>query len=269
MPYFTTKDGCRIFYRTHAIDTSDPVVIFLNGTTQTTLYWGAHVPAFSKHFRLLCYDARAQGQSDLGDEPITLGLHVCDLKELSSHLGIDKAHLVGISHGARLALAMASDFPNLVDRLVLCGLGDKTNYRSRVAVQSWLKILQLSGLEAMAWAALPTVFGSNFLRHHHKTMAMIVSAVAKRNNKKALIAQLDALLRYPSLERMPQDFSRPTLILAGMEDSLVRPEDARRLANLCNARHEALPGIGHSIPAEAPRMFEKMVLAFLTQKKDR
>jgi pimeloyl-ACP methyl ester carboxylesterase len=176
---------------------------------------------------------------------------------------------VGISHGARLALALASDCPNRVDRLVLCGLGDKTNYRSRVTVQSWLKILHLSGLEAMAWAALPTMFGSNFLRHHHKTMAMIVSAVVKRNNKRALIAQLDAILRYPSLARMPQDFSRPTLILSGMEDSLVRPEDARLLANLCNARHEELTGIGHSIPAEAPRMFEKMVLEFLTQKKDR
>ena len=267
MPYFTTKDGCKIFYRSHAIDTSDSVVIFLNGTTQTTLYWGAHVPAFSKQFRLLFYDARAQGQSALGDQPITLELHVSDLKELNAHLGIDNAHLVGLSHGARLALALASDSPKMVDRLVLCGLGDKTNYRSRVAVQSWLKILQLSGLEAMAWAALPTVFGSSFLRHHYKTMALIVGAVAKRNNKKSLIAQLDAILRYPSLERMPQDFSSPTLILSGTEDFLVSPEDARLLADLCKARHSELTGIGHSIPAEAPRVFEEVVLGFLTQKR--
>ena len=266
MPYFTTQDGCKIFYRTHGIDTSDRVVIFLNGTTQTTLYWGAHAPAFSKHFGLLFYDARTQGQSELGDEPITLTLHVADLKELSAHLGIDNAHLVGLSHGARLALALASDSPEMVDRLVLCSLGAKTNYRSRAAVQSWLKILQLSGLEAMAWAALPTVFGSNFLRHHHKAMAMIVAAVVKRNNKKALIAQLEAILRYPATDRMPDDFSRPTLILSGSEDALVSPEDAGLLADHCNARHEELTGIGHSIPAEAPRMFEKLVLDFLSEK---
>ncbi len=265
MPYFTTKDGCNIFYRTHGVDTSNPVVIFLNGTTQTTLYWGAHVPAFSKKFQLIFYDARAQGQSDLGDEPITLKRHLSDLKELSVHLGIDRAHLVGLSHGARLALALAIDDPKMVDRLVLCSLGVKTNYRSRAAVQSWLKILQLSGLEAMAWAALPTVFGNNFLRQHHKTMAMIVAAVVKRNNQKALIAQLDAIWRYPSPDRIPKDFSRPTLVLTGTEDFLVRPEDARRLAELCRARYEELTGIGHSLPAEAPRIFENKVLDFLVE----
>ncbi len=266
MPYFTTKDGCRIFFRTHGIDTSCPVVIFLNGTTQTTLYWGAHVPAFSKQFRLLFYDARAQGQSGLGDAPITLKRHVADLKELCANLGIDTAHLVGLSHGARLALALAGDSPQMIKRLVLCSLGARTNYHSRAAVQSWLKILQLSGLEAMAWAALPTVFGSNFLRHHHKTMAMIVAAVAKRNNKEALIAQLDAILRYPSPDRMPDDFKGPTLLLSGSEDALVSPGDARELADLCDARHEELTGIGHSIPAEAPEIFERLVLEFLTKR---
>jgi pimeloyl-ACP methyl ester carboxylesterase len=267
MPYFITPDGCQIFFRTHGIDRSYPVVIFLNGTTQTTLYWGGHVPAFSKQFRLLFYDARAQGQSALGDAPITLEQHVSDLKDLCVHLGFDTAHLVGLSHGARLALALANDSPKMVDRLVLCSLGAQTNYRSRVAVQSWLNILQMSGLEAMAWAALPTVFGSNFLRHHHKTMVMIVAAVAKRNNKKALMAQLDAILRYPSPDRMPDAFEGPTLVLSGTEDALVSPEDAGELADLCNARHVELTGIGHSIPAEAPRAFEKVVLDFLTQKQ--
>ena len=266
MPYFTTKDECKIFYRTHGIDTSDRVVMFLNGTTQTTLYWGAHAPAFSKQFGLLCYDARAQGQSGLGDEPITLKLHVADLKELCAHLGIDSAHLVGLSHGARLALALAKDSPEMVDRLVLCSLGAKTSYRSQAAVRSWIKILQLSGLEAMAWAALPSVFGSNFLRHHHKAMAMIVAAVAKRNNANALIAQLEAILRYPAPDRMPDGYNRPTLVLSGSEDALVSPADAGLLADFCNARYEELTGIGHSIPAEAPRVFERRVLEFLTEK---
>jgi len=267
MPYFTTKDGCNLFYRIDGVDTSVPVVIFLNGATQTTLYWGTHVPAFVRQFRLLFYDARAQGQSDPGDKPLTLDLHVSDLLELSVHLGIDKAHLVGISHGARLAVAMANHSPQMVDRLVLCSLGNKTSARSRMAVQSWLRILQLCGLEAMAWAALPAVFGNHYLKHHHRSMAMIVAAVAKRNNRQALIAQLEALLQYPSVARMPEAFSRPSLVISGSEDFLVSPENARLLADLCDARYEELADVGHSIPAEAPRVFERVVLDFLTQKQ--
>ena len=264
VPYFTTKDGCKLFYRTHGIDISNPAVIFLNGTTQTTLYWGAQVPAFSKRFRLFFYDARAQGQSDLGHKPITLNLHVADLKDLIAHLGIDKAHLVGISHGARVALALAIECPQLVDHMVLCSLDAKTNYRSKVTVRSWLQLLQLSGLEAMAWAALPTVFGEEFLRQHQKTLKMIVSAVVKRNNSRALIEQLDAILQYPPQDNVPKDFDRPTLIITGSQDPLVSWKEVERLADLCEAQHVELSGVGHSIPAEAPRMFEKVVLDFLT-----
>jgi pimeloyl-ACP methyl ester carboxylesterase len=98
-------------------------------------------------------------------------------------------------------------------------------------------------------------------------MAMIVAAVVKRNNRKALIAQLDALLRYPSVDRLPEEFNRPSLVLSGSEDFHVNPRDARLLADLCRARYEELADVGHSIPAEAPRRFERVVLDFLAQKQ--
>ncbi len=265
MPYFTTKDACKIFYTVYGIEPSKPVLIFLNGTTQTTLYWGGLVPAFSRHFGLLCYDARAQGQSDLGGHSLSLQSHVSDLKDLLEFLTVNKAHLVGISHGAWVALAFAAEFPEIVDHLVLCSLGAKTNDRSRTIVRSWLEILRLSGLKAMAWAALPTVFGNGFLNQHQKILDKIVDAVALRNRKKSLIAQLDAALKYPAPDRMTQNLNQPTLVISGAEDPIIDPGDVRRLADLCRARHEEIPDVGHSIPAEAPRVFEKMVLDFLTE----
>ena len=267
MPYFTTKDACKIFYRTYGIEASNSVVIFLNGITQTTLYWGGLVPAFSKHFGLLCYDARAQGQSDLGNKPISLKLHVADLKVLLEYLSVEKAHLVGISHGAWVALAFTAKFPEMVDHLVLCSLSAKTNDRSRTIVRSWLEILRLSGLEAMAWAALPTVFGNSFLNQHQKILDKIVDAVVLRNSRKPLIAQLEAVGRYPSLGSMPENLNQPTLVISGAEDPVIDPGDVRQLVDLCKARHEELSGIGHSIPAEAPRIFEKIVLNFLTERR--
>ena len=265
MSFITTADGCKIYYTTHGSDTADRTIIFLNGTTQTTLYWGATIPAFSKKFRLIYYDARAQGQSDLGAKPISLTLHVADLKFLIAHLGIGKASLVGLSHGARVALALAIEYPDLVERLVMCSLGAQTSQRSLSTVQSWLQLLRISGMEAMAWAALPAVFGEKFLNQHQNALDMIVKAVVKRNRKKALMAQLEALLEYPPADGVPVGFNRPTLILIGAEDPLVKSEDAEQLADLCKGRHKLLAGIGHSIPAEAPRRFEKLVLEFLMQ----
>ncbi len=267
MPFLTTQDGCNIYYTIQGSDTVKRTIIFLNGTTQTTLYWGATVPAFAKHFRLVFYDARAQGQSDLGAKPISLQLHVADLEFLMAQLGIGHANLVGISHGARVALALAVECPDRADRLVLCSLGAQTSQRSQTVVLSWLHLLRLSGVEAMAWAALPAVFGDNFLKQHQNALDMIVKAVVKRNRKKALIAQLEALLHYPPSDAVPTGFKQPTMILTGAEDPLVIPENAEQLAYLCKGRHKLLAGIGHSIPAEAPRLFEKLVLEFLGNQR--
>lgn len=263
MPYFTTIDRCKIFYTTYGIDMSNPVVIFLNGTTQTTMYWGNQVPAFSKRYGLLLYDARGQGQSDLGTAPISLKLHVSDLKGLLDHLAVARAHLVGLSHGARLALEFTLEFPAMVNRLVLCSAGAQTSARCRTIVRSWLEILKLSDLKAMAWAALPTVFGNKFLKDHQKIIDKIVYAVEIRNSRKALIAQLEAVLNYPPPDNIPLDFNIPSLVLSGSEDPLVEPDDVQQLAHRCRATHERLDGIGHSIPAEAPEIFKKLVLEFL------
>ncbi|CAB1063307.1 hypothetical protein D1BOALGB6SA_8090 [Olavius sp. associated proteobacterium Delta 1] len=262
MPHLMTSDGCNIFYRTHGVDTSKPVVVFLNGTTQTTLYWGNHVPLFSKGYGLLFYDARGQGQSDLGTTPISLNLHVSDLKNLLDHLAVDRSHLVGISHGARVALEFALEFPKIVNQLVMCSISAQTSDRCRAIVRSWLEILKLSGLKAMAWAALPAVFGNPFLKDHQKIIDKIVDAVVIRNSRNALIAQLEAVLSYPAPDRVPADFDSPTLIITGSQDPLVEPDDVRQLAHHCRATHRHLAGIGHSIPAEAPEIFQKLVLEF-------
>jgi 3-oxoadipate enol-lactonase len=263
MPHFTTTDGCKIFYTTYGVDASNPVVIFLNGITQTTMYWGTHVPAFSKRYRLLFYDARGQGQSGLGDCPISLKLHISDLKDLMVRLAFERASLVGISHGSRVALEFAVGFPQLVDRLVLCSFSGRTSPRCRAIVRSWLEILQLSDLRAMAWAALPAVFGNKFLKHHRNMLDKIVNAVVIRNRKKALIAQLEAVLRFPPPKCLPAGFNKPTLVMTGTEDILVESDDIRQLVDSCKANHEELVGIGHGIPAEAPELFEKLVLEFL------
>ncbi len=267
MPYFTTTDGCNLCYTTYGIDPSKATIVFLNGTTQTTLYWGNQVPAFSKAYGLLLYDARGQGQSNLGLQPLSPGLHVSDLNDLLSHLAVEKVNLVGISHGARVALEFALVHPDRVRQAVLCSSSARTSPRCRAIVRSWLEILKHSGLKSMAWAALPSVFGNKFLKHHMNILDKIVDAVVLRNSKKALEAQLEAVLKYPPLDRIPTDFDIPTLLVTGLEDPLIEREDIQQLVQLCRAGHEQLPAIGHSVPAEDPEQFQKLVLEFLDSDK--
>jgi 3-oxoadipate enol-lactonase len=263
MPYFKTNDGCSIYYETQAFEPSKPVVAFLNGTMQNTVYWRTHCMAFKDRFRVLMYDARAQGKSDLGEGKLSLEGHTEDFSALLKHLRVEKAHLIGLSHGANVALAYAAHSPECVDRLVLCSVSARQTCRARLILKSWLKILKCSDLETLAWVSLPVAFGENFLNQKQKILDNIVKAMVRRNRKQALIAHLEAITVYPSLSQIAQNVHRPVLVVSGSDDLLVTESDAKELAMVCGGRHNHLTGIGHSIPAEAPEVFNKTVLQFL------
>jgi pimeloyl-ACP methyl ester carboxylesterase len=262
MPYFKTKDGCRLFFETFGLETQKPAVVLLNGTTQTTVHWRPQALYFKRDYRILLYDARAQGKSEVGPSPLTLDTHVDDLFNLLVHIGLEKTLLVGLSHGAHVALALAARNPAQVDRLVLCSLAAEPSARARTALQSWGKILQANGLEAMAWAALPTVFGEAYLAENRKMLGKMVSAVAARNRADALLAHLDAMTRYPSPSRHASAIRQPTFVITGDQDPLVSPDGAARLAALCRGTHLLLPQTGHTVPIEAPDLFNHALAAF-------
>ncbi len=263
MPYFTTQDGCRLFYETQGVKSSKRVVVFLNGTMQTTLHWKTHATALKDHFQVVMYDARAQGQSDLSGRELSLEVHAEDFSQLLDYLRVEKAHLVGLSHGAKVALAYAAQSPERVDRLVLCSVGATSTCRSKLLVKSWLRVLNDSGLETMVWFSLPIVFGESFLKHRQRILDSIVKGITTRNKKEALISHFEAMITYPPLSQIAQDVHTPTLVISASDDPLVTQEGARTLAALCGGQHKRLIGVGHTIPAEAPELFNETTLAFL------
>jgi pimeloyl-ACP methyl ester carboxylesterase len=262
MPYFKTTDGCRLFFETFGIETQKTAVVFLNGTTQTTINWRPQALCFKKEYRILLYDARAQGKSEVGQSPLTLDIHVDDLFNLLVHSGLEKALLVGLSHGAQVALAMAVKYPAQVDRLVLCSMAAEPSARARATLQSWGKILLANGLEAMAWAALPMIFGEAYLSENRRILDKMVTAVATRNRAAALFAHLDAMTRYPSPSLHSGHIRKPTLVISGDQDPLVSSGGAARLAALCRGTHRLLPQTGHTVPIEAPDLFNQTLAAF-------
>jgi 3-oxoadipate enol-lactonase len=263
MPYFKTQDGCNLYYELHGEGPGKPAIVFINGTLQTTMYWKLIGKSLADQFRLVLYDCRGQGESDLGESKLTLKRHAEDLQDLLYMLGIHQAHLIGISHGARIALALAHDHPDLVARMVLCSISTRSTLRAKMIVRSWFEILQRHSLDAMVWAALPHVFGSGYLRQNSKILDRIVKTIVRRNHTDALRAHLEAMQNYPPLISTLEKTPCLILVLTGEDDPLVTSEGSQEIARICGGRHRELPGIGHSIVAEAPELFIKLVAEFL------
>ncbi|MDA8141500.1 MAG: alpha/beta hydrolase [Desulfobacteraceae bacterium] len=264
MPYFKTTDDCSIYYELMGDAPGKPVIVFINGTLQTTVYWKIAAKELARRFRILIYDGRGQGDSDLGNRPLSLDLHAADLKALLYELGIHQSALVGLSHGARVALTVANQSPDLVTRLILCSISTHASFRAKMIVRSWHEILQRHSLDAMVWAALPHVFGRTFLKENEKQLDRIVKTIVRRNKTEALRAHLEALQHYPPLGNVLKAPPFLVLVLTGEDDLLVSKEGAEEIAEICGGRHIEFKGIGHSLSAEAPKQFIQIVTDFLS-----
>jgi pimeloyl-ACP methyl ester carboxylesterase len=264
MAYFRTQDGCSLYYETVGFELARPAVIFLNGTLQTTMYWKVIAAALKPEFRSLIYDARGQGESELGELPLSLELHMEDLSALIRHLELGPVGLVGLSHGALLAYAMAARKPEAVSRLVVCSIGVRASIRARLIVRSWLKIVERGGIETLVGAVLPHVFGEGYLVRNSRILDRIAKTIVRRNRASSLVVHLSALAGYPSLRSMLKKLDVPVLVMCGSDDPLVSISGAAEVAQKSGGRHLVAKGVGHSIPVEAPELFLKTISRFLS-----
>ncbi|QDG53979.1 alpha/beta fold hydrolase [Persicimonas caeni] len=264
MPKFTTFDGTTLHYKTTGFDNDGDVLVFLNGMTQSTAHWNSQAKAFAEAgYRVLTYDARGQGDSELGDAELTLDQHAHDLDALLDELEVDRAHLAGFSHGARIALGVANYHADRLGKLVLCSATARPTALARTIVRAWHGVLTNGGLTAMSWSALPTILGNNFLEKNENILKGIVRASVQRNSEEGVRALLEAMMDYPDLSDLAKNVSTPTLVVSADKDLLVTPEGARELAELAGGEHALVTGVGHTIPIEAPEEFRRLVREFL------
>jgi len=101
-------------------------IVFVHGWAQDLKVWADQMVAFSGRYRVILYDLRGFGEStgfaDLTADPD-------DLRILLDSLGIRRAHVVGLSRGAQVALSFAAAFPDRVSALVLEGCSPPVDFQ--------------------------------------------------------------------------------------------------------------------------------------------
>ena len=111
---FIEVNGTRLYYEMAG---AGDAVVFLHGFTLDTRMWDDQFERFAEQYHVIRYDLRGFGQSAVPtDAPYA---HFDDLKALLDALGIEQAHLVGLSKGGGVALDFALAFPTYVRGLVL------------------------------------------------------------------------------------------------------------------------------------------------------
>ena len=263
MPRFDADDGCPLYHDIFAENGGHATtIVFLNGTAQTMLNWWPLANRLKNAARVVLYDARCQGRSGCGPGDPDLERHAADLDQLLNNLDIPQVGLVGLSHGARVALATARRYPERVARLMLLSLDLDTGMRARLTITGWRTILAECGLEALMQAMLPVVFSESFLRQQKRVLDKIVEALVQRNDAEKINRLLAALADYPPVAATLPDRGLPVRVLAGADDPLVTSPGAQALAGRMQGSFRRLENTGHSIPAEAPERLLQEIMDF-------
>ncbi|MCD6358357.1 MAG: alpha/beta hydrolase [Dehalococcoidia bacterium] len=113
----TVKVGdINIYYEVHG---EGETLVLISGYGNNSMQWFRQVGDFSKEYRVITFDNRGTGKSDKPDIPYTMEMMAGDVAGLLDVLGIDTAHIYGISMGGRIAQALAIEHPHKAGCLVL------------------------------------------------------------------------------------------------------------------------------------------------------
>ncbi|MEU5554058.1 alpha/beta hydrolase [Micromonospora sp. NPDC047793] len=242
MPNGYLEDAAGSLYY-EVMGTGDPAVL-IHGFSLDHRTWRKQVRGLRPDFRVVTYDCRGFGRSSCPTGPYS---HHEDLRRLLAHLGIDSAHLVGVSMGGRIALNYALRWPGSVRSLALIGT-DVGGHRHRIDWDVDVEMLGLAGARA-AWLA-HELFDT--VRAHRAGWAAVRAMVRDYSGWHWSHADIRVPSDTGAVERLHEVRAR-TSVIVGELDLPDFHEIARVLqTRIRRARPVVVPGVGHLVNLEAP-----------------
>jgi len=103
----------------YSVEGKGEPLFLIMGFSGSKMAWYFQRRAFRKHFQVVTFDNRGVGESGKPAGPYSMQMFVDDTVGLMDHLGIEKAHILGVSMGGMIAQHIAISHPERVRKLVL------------------------------------------------------------------------------------------------------------------------------------------------------
>jgi 3-oxoadipate enol-lactonase len=238
-----------------------PVLALPSSLGTTTELWDANVPAWSETFRVLRYDQRGHGGSEVPPAPYSIEHLGRDFLSLLDELGIERVSFCGLSLGGATAMWLAANVPARIDGLVLgCTsprFGDPDSWLDRAA------IVRDRGLEAIADTVLERWFTARFAREHPEVPARFRELLVS-TPREGYAGCCEALAGWDFRGELGQ-IEAPTLVIAGSEDTAAPPDQGRLIADrIPGGTLVVLQGAAHLGNVEPSDAFSSLVTEHLS-----
>jgi pimeloyl-ACP methyl ester carboxylesterase len=265
MPYALRRP--RLWYERSG--TGDPLLL-ITGFTISSAIFDPIVGLYEPRFDCIRYDHRGSGRSGAPAWPTSMPELAADAVRLLDALGVESAHVYGLSMGGMVAQELAIRFPERVRGLVL-GCSTPGGPRAvRPTLREWKALAgaMAGGLRepGRPWLA-GALFSPEFRRDHpERVRELLRFFAAHRAPPHGALGHLLASVYHDTVSRLDRIRS-PTLVLHGEHDSMAPLANARLLAErIPDAELRIVPGAGHAYGLERPEQSRDLMLEWLDRR---
>jgi 3-carboxy-cis,cis-muconate cycloisomerase/3-oxoadipate enol-lactonase len=237
-----------------------PVLVLSNSMGTAMAMWDDQLASLAGRLRVLRYDHRGHGASDLPAGSYRMEQLGGDLLGLLDDLGLERVSFCGLSLGGMVGMWLAAHAPDRIDRLALCCTAAKVD--GEVYLERASKV-RAGGTGSVAGEVVDRWFTPAFrARAPQKVERAVAMLVATPDEGYAgcceAIAAMDLRAGLPAI-------TAPTLVLAGGDDPATpRPHAEAIVAAIPGARLEVVPGAAHLANIEQPRPVTRLLLEHFT-----
>jgi 2-hydroxy-6-oxonona-2,4-dienedioate hydrolase len=252
-------------------DPGKPHLILLHGTGGHWETFAPNLGALSAHFHCIAIDMIGNGFSDKPDYDYEISVYVEHVLKILDHFGIDRAGFVGMSLGAWVAAAVAAEYPDRVEKVILMSPAGK---EAAVANMERIRKERSKAVNDPTWESLHAVFAhliaeeSNRLPDLIGLRRAIYQRIDTRETIDHLLILQDPAVRERNLisEAAWRGISAPVMVVASGRDIGVYQETAAAIVELIpNVETFEMADVRHWPHFEDPDAFNTAAVAFLTR----
>lgn len=219
--------------------------------------------ALSKRYRVLRYDVRGHGGSEIPPGPYTLEQMAGDLFDLLDSRGIEETHFVGVSMGGLIGMTAALTRPSRIKSLVLCDTTACYGHGVRPMWEDRIRVAEAEGMTAALMDRTMAIWFTEGFRTRRPDAVERIAAMLRNCDPRGYAAAIRAIGFVDLTERLGAIRS-PTLVVVGEQDPGTPPAMARIIHERI-ARSELLviPNAMHCAVVEDADRFLAALLGFL------
>ncbi len=240
-----------------------PPLLLIMGMSGTKHHWGERVlEGLRGDFETIVYDHRDAGDSTSTGEPFTIVDLATDAAGLLDALGLESAHVMGISMGGMVAQELALAHPERIASLTLgctyCG-GEGSVLASEGVMRRLAEGMSSGDRAKAIRTGWEVNVSPSFAANQSEYDRFLKTGMKYALPVKVIMRQMQAITGHNTSTRLPS-LNVPTLVVHGTLDELLPVQNEHMIAGLIpNARLEIFEGVGHMFFLEQPERTAELV----------